>query len=247
MLRRSFSTGLQVIMAPQTLTTFLLGGVALGVLGNAAYQLLTNWLTTSNSAAIRILIGSVLTLIGVGWFLSRLAHRLRPAPPLPNKRQPEKRRGMIFLVSNEPTIRKALEWHGASLRWCWLVCSEQSMPLATKLKNELVEQGKRAELVLINDVLDPVECRNKVDDIYARLPDGCAESDVILDFTGMTAIASVGAVLACLDERRAIQYTPGVFNTELKAVQPRDPVEIVLNWGLLSPPRATELDAASMD
>lgn len=241
----SFSSGLQLITAPKTLTTFLIGGVALGVVGNAVYQLLTNWLTTSNYAAVRIIIGSLAVLIGVLWFLSRLAHRLRPAPPIPNKRPPDKRRGIIFLVSNEPTIRKALAWHAESLEWCWLVCSEQTMPLAAKLRAELTEQGKNAELALVNDVLDPVECRNTVNGIYAKLPMGLSESDVILDFTGMTAIASVGAVLACLDEQRAIQYTPGVFDNELKAVRPRDPVEIRLNWGMLQTSADRSVKAAA--
>ena len=56
MRRTSRSSGLELLTAPKTLSTFLLGGVALGVLGNAVYQLLTNWLSTDNSAAIRIII-----------------------------------------------------------------------------------------------------------------------------------------------------------------------------------------------
>ena len=236
MLKGSLSSGLRLITAPQTLATFLLGGVALGVLGNAAYQLLTNWLTTSNWAALRIMIGALAVVLVAVWFLGRLAQRLRVAPPLPDKKPPAKRRGIIFLVSNEPTIRKALDWHSATIEWCRLICSEQSLPLAGKLKAELKERRVDAELVLINDVLDPIECRNTVDHIYTTLPAGLAESDVILDFTGMTAIASVGAVLACLDEQRAIQYTPGVFDAELRAVRPRDPVEIALTWNTLHLP-----------
>jgi hypothetical protein len=237
MSKKPFSKGLELLTEPRTLFTFLFSGIALGVMGNAVYQLLTNWLTTANFAVVGIAIGSLLVLLAAMWFLNRLAHRLHPAPPLPDKKPPKKRRGIIFLVSNEPTIRKALEWHGETLTWCRLICSEQSMPLATKLKAELKEQGKDVELALVNDVLDPVECRNAVDEIYAKLRPDLTESDVILDFTGMTAIASVGAVLACLDEQRAIQYTPGVFDKDLKAIQPRDPVEIVLHWGLLRLPQ----------
>ncbi len=226
----------QLITEPKTLTTFLIGGMAIGVLGNAVYQLLTNWLTTGNWAAVRIILGALLVLVGVIWFLNRLSVRLRPAPPLPGKKSPDKRRGIIFLVSNEPTIQKAIDWHRDRLERCWLVCTEQSMPVATKIKSELSKDGRTAELVLINDVYDPIECRNKINDIYASLPEGFTESDVILDFTGMTAIASVGAVLACLDERRAIQYTPGVFDRELKVVKARDPVEVTLDWSLVRVP-----------
>ena len=137
-------------------------------------------------------------------------------------------------MSNEPPIRTALAWHAETLQWCRLLCSEQSMPLAQKLRGELQGQGKDVELVFIHDVLDPVECRNAVDRIYANLPVDLPESEVILDFTGMTSIASVGAVLACLNDQRPIQYTPAVFDSTLKVLRPRDPIEIVLNWNIVA-------------
>ncbi len=79
-----------------------------------------------------------------------------------------------------------------------------------------------------------VECRNTVDRIYTHLPADLPESEVILDFTGMTSIASVGAVLACLNDQRPIQYTPAVFDSALKVLRPRDPIEIVLNWNIVA-------------
>jgi hypothetical protein len=237
--RLPLASGIQVLTAPKTLLTFLTGGIALSVLGNAVYQLLTNWFTTSNSAIVGIIIVFVLVLVGVAWMIERLARRWHPAPPLPNKQPPQQRRGIIFLVSNEPTIRRALAWHRDTLQWCWLVCSEQTLPLAGKLKAELQAQGKKAELVVLNDVFDLVECRNRVDAIYTQLPAGYTPGDVILDFTGMTTVASVGAVLACLDEQRAMQYTPAVFDETLHAIQPRDPVEVVLSWGMLHDQRQT--------
>src|SRR5712691_4129300 len=214
MRQTSRSSGLELLTAPKTLSMFLLGGVALSVLGNAVYQLLTNWLSTGNSAAVRIIFGAVLALAAVRWLLNRLTQRIRAIPPLPNKQAPIPRRGLICLVSsNEPPIRTALAWHAETLQWCRLLCSEQSMPLAQKLRNELQGQGKDVELMFIHDVLDPVECRNTVDRIYTNLPVDLPESEVILDFTGMTSIASVGAVLACLNDQRPIQYTPALFDS----------------------------------
>jgi hypothetical protein len=181
----------------------------------------------------------MLVLVGVAWIIEHLARRWHPAPPLPNKQPPQQRRGIIFLVSNEPTIRRALAWHHDTLQWCWLVCSEQTLPLAGKLRAELQVQEKKVEMVVLNDVFDLVECRNKVHAIYSQLPADCTPVDVILDFTGMTTIASVGAVLACLDDQRAMQYTPAVFDETLHAIQPRDPVEVVLSWGMLDDQRET--------
>lgn len=243
--RTSLTRSVELLTAPKTLFMFLLGGTALGVLGSAVFQLLTNWLSTSNSAMLRIIIGAVLVLIVVLWLLHRLAQRLRLAPPLPNKQAPVPRRGLICLVSNEPTLRKALAWHAATLQWCRLLCSERSMPLAQKLRDELQSQGMDAELVFIHDVFDPVECRHAVDTLYANLPVGLPASEVILDFTGMTSIASVGAVLACLHEQRAIQYTPAMYDKALQAQQPRDPIEIILTWNIAAGPPVSQTSVTS--
>ena len=240
--RKPVSSGLQLITAPRTLTTFVFGGVAIGVLGNAVYQLLTNWLSARNSALLGIIIGAVVVLASALMVLNHLANRFRPSLPGTRERQPRPHRGLICLTSKEPTLRKALEWHNELLRWCWLVCSEESWPLASRLKAELAEQGKIVELVLVKNVLDAVECRNAIDRIYSTLPDGLAESDVILDFTGMTAIASVGAVLACMNGQRPIQYTPGIFDSHLQILRPREPIEIVLDWQSLSRSPATRID-----
>lgn len=238
---RSFASGLQLMFTPEALVPFLVGSLAVAILGSALYQLLTNWLGTGNVAVVKISTGALLVLTSAAWVLSSLVNRLRPAPPLLGKRPPEKRKGLILLVSNEPTSRQALEWHRETLEQCWLFCSTQSAPVAEKLRRELNEQGKRVKTELINDVFDPLEYKDKVDAIYTKLPDGWTESDVILDFTGMTACASVGGVLACLNEQRAIQYTPAQYDAALKAMQPLDPVEVVLHWGVLhTPPTFSE-------
>jgi hypothetical protein len=62
--RLPLTSGIQVLTAPKTLLTFLTGGIAVSVLGNAVYQLLTNWLPTSNYTIIGIIIVSVLVLVG---------------------------------------------------------------------------------------------------------------------------------------------------------------------------------------
>lgn len=166
--RRSFASGMQLLTTPQSLLTFLIGGIALGVLGNAVYQVLTNYFGTNNSVIARIILGALLVLVGVAAMLGHLTQRWRTAPPLPDKQTPQKRRGLILLISNEQTARRALTWHQETLEWCCLVCSVQSMPLATQFEAELQAQGKKAKLVLINDVYDLLECRNQVDAIYTQ-------------------------------------------------------------------------------
>jgi len=63
--RRSFASGMQLLTTPQSLLTFLIGGIALGVLGNAVYQVLTNYFGTNNSVMAGIISGALLVLVGV--------------------------------------------------------------------------------------------------------------------------------------------------------------------------------------
>lgn len=228
--KKSFLSGWQMLFTPEMFLPFLLGGVALNVLGNAIYQLLTNWLTTSSWAVVRIVLGAIAVLFSATILLKRIAFRRYSASPMVNKKPPDKRKGLILLVSNEPTCRKAMEWHQDTLKHCWFLCTETSMEVATKLKDSLPSGWVKAEFVIVNDVYNPIELKEKVEKIYADLPNAYVESDVILDFTGMTAIASVGSVLGCLGGNRAIQYTPGIYNKQLRAMEPLNPIEVVLDW-----------------
>jgi hypothetical protein len=231
-MRKTFSSGFQILFTPEALIPFLIGSLALAIAGSALFQLIVNWIGTNNLSLVGLFVASLLVLIGAAWTLSVIVHRLKPCPPLLNKTAPEKRKGLILLVSNEPSARKAIEWHRGELRFCWMFCSDQpqSSGIAGRLKDELIRQGMDARILLINDVYDPLEYKDQVERIYAELPSGLEESDLILDYTGMTACASVGTVLACLHENRRIQYTPAQFDPSLKALQPLDPIEVSLRW-----------------
>lgn len=229
-LRQSISPGLQFMLSPEALFWFLVGAIALAIMGNAAYELLLSWIGRAPLILGYILIGTLIVLIGSAYILSHLVQRARPNAPLPGKRSPTPRRGLVVLVSRQETLRKALEHHRPALEHCWMVCSGKSVQEAEPIRHELAAEGKHAELVTVNDVYDPVEVSNRVSDIYARLPEGLEETDVILDFTGLTAVASVGAVLACLNTSRPIQYVPANLDKDGKPVGSKDPIEITLDY-----------------
>jgi len=233
MKRRSYSNAWQLLFSPEAVAPFLIGSLMMAVAGNALYELLTNLLGTSSKAVVGIGLSALLILGGAVLTLKHLLRLLRVTPPQINKERPAPHKGLILLVSNEEICWKSIEWHLGSLKHCWLLFSPKSQATAEKLEEELSAKNVRAKLVFIEDVFDPLEFKQKVEDIFAALPNGYTESDVILDFIGMTSCASVGSVMACLDERRHKQYTPGVYDPKLQAVQPLDPVEIKLHWGLL--------------
>jgi len=177
--------------------------------------------------------GSVVVMIGCALMFARVVNRVRQRPPLPGKSKPTPRKGLIVLVSNPVSLKKAVDYHAETLEHCWFVVSAQSRSKADQTHQSLESQNKTTHWVMVDDVYDPIEIRNKIAGIYDHLPEGLSESDVILDFTGMTSVASVGSVLACLNAARPIQYTPPVFNATMQPVGALDPIEITLDYELL--------------
>lgn len=230
MAKRTIS-GWELLFSPDLLIPFIFGAVALGVLGNAVFTLLTNWLSSENSALIRISIGAFLSIILFGWLLRKFLYRRQLSTFSIGKKKPEQRKGLILLVSNFLTASAAIETHKELLSKCWLICSDTSEKIGNELRNEFENDSTEFEVISIGDleVFDPVIVKNKVDEVYSNLPDYFSEQDIILDFTGMTAVASVGAVLACIGKNRPMQYIPAPYNQKLKAVQPLEPIEIELN------------------
>jgi hypothetical protein len=239
MIGRNLSRGLRKIFSEQPLLYFLIGTVAISVLGNAAYQFFTNITGTSNKAVVVIALGSILILLWAAWHVERLIKFGKPANPMANESRPTPRQGLILLVSREETCRKAIQWHQQRLGWCWLICSGQTKILADKLKGELEDVNIRVEIEQVENVFNPIALKEKVEHIYENLPEKLEETDVILDFTGLSALASVGAVLACLDEKRSIQYVPAEYDRQLRPVKALDPVEIVLTWRIIHSPDAS--------
>ncbi len=233
MKRRSYSSAWQLLFSPEAAVPFLIGSLMMAVVGNALYELLTNLLGTTSKAIVGIGLSALLILGCAVVVLNHLVKLLRVSPPQINKERPAPHKGLILLVSNEEICWKSIEWHRSSLKHCWLFFSSKSQVIAEKLEQELTEMNVKTERVFVEDIFDPLEFNQKVVSIYETLPNGYTESDVILDFTGMTACASVGSVIACLDERRHKQYTPGEYNPKLQAVQPLNPVQINLHWRLL--------------
>lgn len=231
MARKSWFSNWQLLFTPEMFLPFLVGGIAMGVLSNAIFQLLTNLLGGTSRSLAGIAVGAIVFLLAATVLLQRLIARKVSLAPIAGKNVPAARRGLILLVSNEETCRKAIEHHRLLLKWCWLLHSAQSFDKAVSLQRELEQAQVWCEMVKIQDVYDVVEGQQKVAGIFAALPSGCAEADVILDFTGMTAVVSVGAVLACRNGERAIQYTPAVYDKQLSAHSPLTPIEVTFSWG----------------
>lgn len=226
-MQNNFSKAAKIFFNPETLIPFIIGTMFLSVLGNALTQLLFNIFGTTTSAAVGIALGSVLIFIFSVWFLARSLAKMRSPEIDLGKIPPKKHKGLMLLVSRDEPCRKAIEYHLPQLEYCWLICSSQSIDIAKKLKQDF-PQLKIYDPIVVNDIYDPLEFYHVVRKIYKNLPKGWTIEDAIADFTGMTAQASVGMVLASLSVQSPLQYTPAESNDAQPTGRSFNPMEITL-------------------
>ncbi len=225
---KNLSQAARVFFNYEALLPFLFGSVCLGVLSNAVYQILVNWLGGEAPVAVGIALAATVVLVFAVWSLGRFVKALQLEPPDRFiTRHPAPHKGLILMVSRLDPSVKAIEYHAEALQQCWLICSIRTLDLARQLIDTF-PKIRFPEPVLINDIHNPLEYRDCVQKIYQNLPDGWQESDVIADYLGMTSHASVGMALACVPARRPLQYTPARYDEQLRPVEPLDPIEIVV-------------------
>jgi hypothetical protein len=227
-MRVSFSYSLKQFFSPEAFLPFLVGAICLAVVGNEITDVLNKLFGDPIKVMLSIAFSALLVLLFCAWGFKQWVSRLAQPPAEFKQRPPEFKRGLILLVSKPETCSKAIEYHLPILERCWLLCSLQSLQVAENLRNEFSAQVKMPDPVIINDVNSPLEFADRVNEIYAHLPEGWRDNDVIADYTGMTAHGSVGMALACLAPARPLQYTPGRYDAGLQAVAPLDPIEITL-------------------
>jgi CRISPR-associated protein (Cas_Cas02710) len=134
----------------------------------------------------------------------------------------------VLLVSQQEACETAIRFHLPALKRCWLICSRERLEMAQELCRQFPQVCVDAPLV-VNDIYNPLEFRDRVLEIYQRrLPKGWKQSEVIADYTGMTAHASVGTVLACVGTARPIQYTPAKVDAQGKVVGSLNPIRVTV-------------------
>jgi hypothetical protein len=241
-----FANVIQVFFTPGALVPFLFGSTFLGVLSNAVYGLITNTLGATSSALVAMAVGSILIFLLCVWFFANVLARLEPRPVGAHTRAPEKHRGLILLVSRQEPCEKAIAYHQPKLEQCWLLCSAQTLSIARQIQKNYAAACTDDPLV-VNDLNNPLEVKQLVEQIHTQLPSGWSESDLIVDYTGMTVHCSVGAALACLSPARHIQYTPAFFDENRNPLGSGDPIEVRLDWELagLAPKPAEARETAT--
>lgn len=234
-MRNTLSQAIKIVFSPETILPFLVGSVFLSVFGNAIYDICKNIFGTTTPgllkiAAISLFILVVAVLI-VWWVITQRFARLPIEVPFEVQQKALDRRykGLILLVSNVETCQTAIRFHQSMLKRCWLICSPKTLDQAKELRRQFPQCVD--EPIVVNDVYDPVVFYQRINEIYqTRLPNGWQESDIIADYTGMTAHASVGMVLACVGTNRPLEYTPAKTDRQDKIAGSLSPIKVTLDF-----------------
>ncbi|MFM7426914.1 MAG: CRISPR-associated protein [Elainella sp.] len=233
-MRTSLTRSLKIFFSPETILPFLLSSVCLAIFGNAIYDILKNSFGTETPALVRLAVITLLILTAaIALFTWGVAQRFSRIPQvLPfeirQKQLDQQYRGLILLVSQFEACETAIRFHLPRLNRCWLICSKERLEIAQEVRRQYPSVCVDAP-ILVNDVYNPLEFRDRIDEIYRdRLPASWPESDVIADYTGMTAHASVGTVLACTGTNRPLQYTPAKLNDQGRIVGSLAPIRVLL-------------------
>jgi len=235
---------------------FLIGSIALAILGNAIYELLTTSFGATPVFLIALVIGAALIFAFVTVAFRRLLQAIeQQRVVVRNRVRPDqlagRHAGLILPVGLNPRGAEAaiIAWHqrNAVLRHCWLLASPEVLrnPKFGDLKQGLLDHGTLPHVVELDDSI-------QVDEVYAKVRAAIVEAQrfpdaapLIGDLTGGTKAMTAGMLLACLEAGVATQYwsVPRDQDGNPRLVQEGSPMKVVVQTLMEEAP--THGDAAT--
>ncbi|WP_373542333.1 hypothetical protein [Chamaesiphon sp.] len=217
-------------------------------------ELIKKRIGTSESSLLILLFSTFFIAILAPFAIAlglRHTAKAKPDRLLASKDKPLPRKGLILLVSNEKPCQVAIDFHlqQGKLKQCWLICSIESLATAQAIQSFNKDRIVIDNPIVINDVNDPISFMNVIDLIYtnaAKPPEKWQESDIISEYTGMTAHGSVGMALVCNANNRSLQYTPAVRDNTGKVIGSAEPIEIKLKYSGFPPPESVDRGIAPL-
>jgi len=204
------------------------GPVISAVLVAMLVNLLTDTLVAYIGTLFAWVILFVLVILIIMFFYAydtgqrRRRHNLGPVKDLPH---PACQRGLIFMFSNEATLREAIQYHQPRLEHCWLLVTQQTQAEADRLKGQF--SGVNFDDVFIPGLYNTQACYQAVRDIYQREAPrlGFMPGEIVADITGGTKPMTVGMLLACMEGGYPIEHVPAQYDGK-RVVGPLPPIEI---------------------
>lgn len=142
---------------------------------------------------------------------------------------PTPRKGLIVMVTNAPTARKAVDYHLGRLEHVWLITTPGMRDPYNVLHSYLDEIGAKGHLLELDQEYDANRCYYLVRSVFEQFAPrvGLAPSDIIADMTGGTKPMTAGMVLACIDMNAALEHVPTRFSGAGQPMLPLDPIEVI--------------------
>lgn len=196
---------------------FLIGSLALGVLGNAFYELLTSTFGAMPEFLIGLVVSAIIVFAFVALGLRRVLRAIergramgQPAPD----RAPPPHAGLILAVglSDPGPERGIIEWHarGGTLRHCWLIVTPQVRSQAadklSDLRQLLQERNALPHPIEVDDALKVDQLFQTMGEVLREAAETRGAYPLIADITGGNKPMTVGLLLACLEADVAMQY-----------------------------------------
>lgn len=204
-------------------------------------NVISNWV--QERAGLRWGFGFGVPLALLAILVSPWFERMWLRGPVPTLLPARPCKGLVVLVSagvGSATARAAIDHHGATLEWLWVVCSESSRAEAERILDEVAARPGLARERLVRLLLsnaefdDPGRVREALEaGVFGALPAGLLEEDVILDVTGGKRNTGLGAFLVGLPPGRRLEFVSAAEKDEnFRGTRAGAPFEIVLEYKL---------------
>ena len=219
----------------------VIGTVLLAVLANILYDLAK----TLGGPQLGIIVAVILLLLTVLFIITAVTRMNRAKEKQLEKYnyivrdlpKPVKRKGLIFLLTNDEVAKKAITYHKPELENVWFVATPPFIDLAIKLQNtdELINNGDKKvniHVCPIMNELDSEGCYSAVDKVceqQSKQTPSLAEI-MISDITGGTKVMTAALILASIHHRIPLEHVPTKYDTDGEGKRinlgPMDPIEI---------------------
>ncbi len=201
---------------------FIIGSLALALLGNALYALVLLMFGEQPVTLVGIVIGAALIVPFIAWGVrsvsAAIAQRARMRLEVPLAERIAPHPGLVLAVGLRPNgpERAILEWHmqQATLRHCWLIVS-QDVQQSAKLKDLrqwLLECNVEHQPLAVTDPWSLSDSYHAATEALQRARVMLRALPVAVDITGGTSVMSAGLALAAREQGAALQYYPARYD-----------------------------------
>jgi hypothetical protein len=196
---------------PKVPILFVLGGVLLAVMGNAAYDLLLQGLGSTVWAMLAVFLGAMVLLGLVVIGLYAVLRRERQPIELGPEERAEKRQGLVLFLSTGggKADEEALQFHIPALKRAWLIATDEVREegKVDRLTLACREGGVDVRCLDLTKPRDAGEAHRLVAQALIEAGQGgLAPGSLYVDITGCLRPSAVGAIKACLDAGHDIEY-----------------------------------------